>query len=353
MVRLGRVFGAESIWLADHLMGWFPRALWTKDFSWLARGGRSPHAFYEWQVLAGHLAGQVGSMRLGIGVTEPLRRHPVVLAQAALTLSHLTRSAPILGLGAGEAENVVPYGLSFDRPVSRLEEALQVARLCLDAEGPLHFAGEHFTLDGALMDLRPPDGRRPEIWVAAHGPRMLELCGRYGDGWFPAFPMPPAAYASSLTAIRTAAVAAGRHPEAIVPSLEAFVVLGRSEKVARSYLEHRAVRFLALLAPDSMWREAGSEHPLGAGHRGAVDFIPHRHSADEMEAGIGRVPPDLLGARVIWGTPDQVVDQIQALAAAGLRHVVLAPVSGLVSRRAAFDAVRALPGMIRRLRSGT
>ncbi len=31
-----------------------------------------------------------------IGVTEPIRRHPVLLAQAALTLSHLTKRPPIL-----------------------------------------------------------------------------------------------------------------------------------------------------------------------------------------------------------------------------------------------------------------
>ena len=35
------------------------------------------------------------------------------------------------------------------------------------------------------MDLEPPPGRTPQIWVAAHGPRMLQLTGRYSDGWLP------------------------------------------------------------------------------------------------------------------------------------------------------------------------
>ena len=114
-------------------------------------------------------------MRLGVTVTEPVRRHPVLLAQALLTLAHVNRKAPILGIGSGEAENIVPYGLPFDQPVGRLEEALQILRLCFDSQGPLNFQGKHFNLDHAYMDLRAPKRRKPRIWVAAHGPRMLRL----------------------------------------------------------------------------------------------------------------------------------------------------------------------------------
>jgi phthiodiolone/phenolphthiodiolone dimycocerosates ketoreductase len=42
-----------------------------------------------------------------------------------------------------------------------------------------------------------------------------------------------------------------------------------------------------------------------------------------------------------WGTPEQVADKLRAFGKVGLRHVVLAPVSGLVSRRAAIYGIRA------------
>ena len=63
-------------------------------------------------------------MRLGVGVTEPIRRHPLLIAQAMMTLSHLTRRAPILGIGAGERMNLDPYGFDPSEPVTRLDEAL-------------------------------------------------------------------------------------------------------------------------------------------------------------------------------------------------------------------------------------
>ena len=107
-------------------------------------------------MLLGYLASRVGRMRLGVGVTEPIRRHPVLIAQAMMTLSHLTKRAPILGIGAGERMNIDPYGLDSSEPVTRLEEALQIIRLCLSARGPITFSGKHYRLDRATMDLKAP-----------------------------------------------------------------------------------------------------------------------------------------------------------------------------------------------------
>jgi phthiodiolone/phenolphthiodiolone dimycocerosates ketoreductase len=352
MVRAARALGAGSVWLVDHLTGFFPKSVWTPDLTWMARGGASVDAFYEWQVVAGHLASRVGRMRIGIGVTEAVRRHPVVLAQAALTLGHLTGRPPILGVGAGEAENIVPYGLSFEQPVSRLAEALEVMRMCLTAEGPLDFDGRFFRLDGAAFDLRPSPLGAPEIWLAAHGPRMLELTGRYADGWYPAVPMGPERYGESLTAIRDAARGAGRDPAAITASMQLFYLVGRNDADIARQLEHPAVRFLALLAPDSVWKAVGRTHPLGDGFGGMVDIIPADLDRRQVEEAIAAVPSALLRDRLVTGTASEVVSQIRELAEAGLSHVVLSPVSPLVSRRALAHTIRTLPGIVRRLRSG-
>lgn len=352
MVRAARALGAGSVWLVDHLTGFFPKSVWTPDFTWMARGGGSPDAFYEWQVVAGHLASRVGRMQVGIGVTEAVRRHPVVLAQAALTLGHLTGRPPILGVGAGEAENVVPYGLSFQQPVSRLAEALEVMRACFAADGPLDFDGTFFRLDGAVFDLRPSPLGTPEIWLAAHGPRMLDLTGRYADGWYPAVPMGPERYANSLASIRAAARRAGRDPAAITASMQLFYLVGRNDTDIARQLEHPAIKFLALLAPDSVWKATGVTHPLGDGFGGMVDIVPGQLDRHQVEGAIAAVPSDLLRARLITGTASEVVSKIRELAEAGLSHVVLSPVSPLVSRSALAHTIRTLPGIVRRLRSG-
>jgi len=353
LTLMGRALRADSLWTVDHFVGLFPRSVWDEDFTWVAKGGGSPDAFFDWQVLLGNLAKRVGRRaQLAVGVTEPIRRHPVLIAQAAMTLAHLTRRAPILGIGAGERENIEPYGLDFTKPVGMLDEALQIIRLCFESDGPFDFEGEHFQLQDAVLDLRPPDGRVPEIWVAAHGERMLRLTGAYGDGWYPTFPMSPEVYAGKLAVVRAAAEAAGRDPASITPALQSFVVIGRTEADARRLFDSKALRYSALLMSDAVWKRQGLTHPLGDGFRGMIDIIPQRMSREQVEEAIAKVPGDRLAEEAIWGTPSMVADKLQALGEAGLRHVVLVPLSAMVSRWAAINTIRGMFTVSRRLRAG-
>lgn len=342
--------GFDVAWVVDHFLGFYPRSIWDRDFSWAATPGASPHHFYDYQALMGYLARR--NIHIAVGVTESIRRHPVLLAQFALTMSHLARRAPILGIGAGERENVDPYGLSFDRPVSRLEEALQVIRLCFDSDGPIDFTGEFFQLDRAVMDLRPKPGNMPQVWIAAHGPRMLRLTGEYGDGWYPTFPMTPEEFESALATIRGHARRVGRDPESIVPGWQLFCVIGRSTKHARELLASPPVRFTSLLAPGYLWAQAGLEHPLGAGYRGIIDFVPQDYTRAQLQDAMGKVNVDVLSRMVIWGTPDSIAEELRAYVDIGLRHLVLQPASALVSQRDALFALRASIAIQRKLRKG-
>ncbi len=352
--KVARVFRYDAMWTVDHYLGWVPQQLWDKGFLWNADPQGTPHAYLDWQVLLGHLAGRSGRIQVGVAVTEAVRRHPVTLAQAAMTLSHLTKEPPILGIGAGETENTVPYGLDFSRPVRRLEEALQIIRSCFTSRGAFDFEGEVFRLDKAILDLAPPPDRVPQIWIAGHGPRMLSLVGRFGDGWYPTLPYTPGAYADSLALVRTAAVEAGRDPATIVPAWSAIAVLGKTERDARRLLDTPYMRFMSLLAPDEVWQRHGETHPLGEGFAGLVAFVPQWHTEAEIRAARAAVPVDLVADTVLWGTPDAVLSRLRDFVDAGLRHLVLNPASALASRRDMLFSLRAAVSLSRKLRdSGT
>ncbi len=348
--RVARSARLDAVWTVDHFQGWFPQELWNRDMSWMASPESTPHAYFDYQSLIGFLADRVGTMQIGVGVTEVLRRHPVLLAQAAMTWSHMTKTAPILGIGAGERENTVPYGISFDRPVAQLEDALPIIRRCFEARGPFDYHGEVYDLNKAMMDLNPAPGRTPQIWIAAHGPRMLRLTGRYGDGWYPTLPMSPDRYSTALARIRDAAKAAGRDGRSIVPAMQSLAVVGRTEREARRHLGTRIMRFLALLAPASLWEQNGVDHPFGDDYRGLVDFIPSDYPVARVEAALDRVPVDIVAENVLWGTPDMVREHIESLVDAGMRHIVLSPASAAISRRSAVYSVRAVFSILRRVR---
>jgi phthiodiolone/phenolphthiodiolone dimycocerosates ketoreductase len=337
-----RVLKCDSLLLWDHLQDLFPSALWEKSFTWAAGENDSPHEFFDQQTLLGYMAARAGKMAVGVAVTEPIRRHPVVIAQAMVTLAHLGKRAPILGIGSGERENIEPYGLSFANPVSRLEEALQVIRLCFYGKGPLNYQGKFYSLHDARFDLKSPRGRTPQIWVGALGPRMLEMTGRYGDGWYPLGLLSPDEYGERLGVIRDAARAAGRKPDDVLPAFQPYIVIAPTRDEARAMLELRTIKFFGLLAPAESWRKVGVAHPFGEEFRGNVDFLPETYTRAVLDEAIERVPVEAANVGLLVGTPEDIVEQLKPYVAAGMRYVVPQALSAALSRKHALYSLRAL-----------
>ncbi|WP_407686452.1 hypothetical protein [Mycobacterium sp. HUMS_1102779] len=98
-----------------------------------------------------------------------------------------------------------------------------------------------------------------------------------------------------------------------------------------------------MVASPELWRQAGAEHPLGEHFNPLVDFVPERYDRRTMEDAIAAVPETVMTeGPLLWGSPQRVAAQLRSFGQAGLRHVMLAPVSGLVSRRAALYGLWAI-----------
>lgn len=332
--------GFDSIWYPDHLMGWFPRSLWTADRSSVVNLLPSPHIFLDPTILIG-LVGQATERALiGTAVTEPLRRPPAELARAFLTLSHATGGRAVLGIGAGERENVEPYGLDYRHQVSKLDEALHIIRLLWESKDPISFDGRFWKLRKAVIDLPPFADTYPPIWVGAHGPRMLELTGRHADGWLPSYPMDPADYAERLQAVRKAAAEAGRDPEAIEAGFQIYVIVADDHATAHEILASPLAGAMSLVASSEMWERTGRKHPLGEGFEGLRDYVPEWLSESEVAKAVSAYDPDIFHDLVPHGTVEEVAAGIERFVDAGLEHAVLvnlAPLAGLEYVQAAQE----------------
>ncbi len=294
----------HSVWLPDHLVSFWPDSIWTPEFTDLAVTSPSPHRYLDSLAVAGAVA--VSTQRVGIAtsVVDTVRRHPVSLAQSALTLDHLSRGRFILGLGSGELENTVPYGFEFDRPVARFAEALAVIRLLWEHEGPVDFDGEFFRLRRARLDTEPFGGRCPPIWIGANGPRMLELAGRYADGWWPADIWSPDDYAEKLTTLRAAAERAGRDPDAITPALIITCFVGDDDELAE-VVEAPLVKAYVMQIPATVMRAHGHEHPLGDDWRGFHDIDPSSMTRERVLDMLARTDPQAILDVVPHGSPQR------------------------------------------------
>ncbi|MHA1210251.1 MAG: LLM class flavin-dependent oxidoreductase [Candidatus Freyarchaeota archaeon] len=160
--------GLDSVWAADHTVG---IGIKRWDF------------FEAWSVLSA-LAVKTRRVLLGTCVSDPHRRHPAVLAQTLMTLDHLSKGRAILGLGAGEAMNLVPYHIEWDRPVTRLREASEVIIKLLTEEFS-DYDGEFFKLEKAFIRPKGVQEPHPPIYFGANSLRTMRLTAEMGDGWLP------------------------------------------------------------------------------------------------------------------------------------------------------------------------
>jgi phthiodiolone/phenolphthiodiolone dimycocerosates ketoreductase len=323
--------GVDSLWVPDHLNSLFPRSICTERYMGAAKLAPSPDAYLEPWTMLGYVAAhnRLGRLRLGVCVTDAGRRNPAVTAQAAATLHLLTRGRAILGFGPGEREGNEPYGVDWSKPVARFEEALATIQTLWRSKGELvNRDSQWFPLRDAVFDLPPYKGRWPEIWVAAHGPRMLRIAGRHADAWFPAFIFRPKDYARALEVVRTAASDAGRDPSAVTPAVLLAVVTGRSEEDVDEALDSVGAKMYGLTASAEIWARHGIEHPMGPDFTGAQDIQPQTLDEETALEYTSKVPRSLLEEMYLTGTPDQVIEKVAEWRDHGLRYVVVANSSG-------------------------
>jgi len=341
-MRMATLLGANAIWLPDHFMGFAPKWMWRPEVVPVAKVVHSMDALFDPIVLATTAARRHRRAWIGTSVTDPIRRHPMSLAQTFVTLDHLSRGRAILGIGNGLRENTEPYGLPADRRVGRLEEALEIIRMLWASGGePVTFAGRYWQLKDAVFDLPLYRNRPPRLFVGAHFPRMLALCGRYADGWLPGQKVTGEEYAARLTIIREAASAAGRTFDDFLPTQTMLVAFGADqEHVIRRAVQNEYCAYMALGVPPARWAELGKRHPLGEDFAGFTEIVPSRVTREQVADALRQLDAALVREIFYLGTPEQIAAEAAPLAAAGCRHFILANMGALFMKSGAGDLWR-------------
>ncbi|HEX9713891.1 MAG TPA: LLM class flavin-dependent oxidoreductase [Actinomycetota bacterium] len=341
--------GYDAIWWPDHWMGWHPESIWTPDVGEIAAYMPNPHMYLDPIAAMAAAAVHTERVRLGTAVTEPIRRHPALLAHEWISLDHLSKGRMILGIGAGEAENNEPYGIDYSKQVSKLEEALEIIRLLWSTTDKVDYNGRFWTLRDAVCGLGPYGERPPPIWVGALGPRMLEICGRLGDGWLPTIMMPPEVWSERWNTVKDAATKAGRDPDGFDAVVYALTIVAETHEQAHELLDQPIPKAYCLVASHDTFEAYGGEHPFGPGFYGIRDYIPTRIGREEGLAAIEKVPFEVAHAFTAHGTPDELVAMAKAYEQRGATHIVLqnltplaAPAQTGASFRLLDDVVAAL-----------
>jgi alkanesulfonate monooxygenase SsuD/methylene tetrahydromethanopterin reductase-like flavin-dependent oxidoreductase (luciferase family) len=140
----------------------------------------------ELTVALAYLAHQSHRVHFGSLVSPLSFRDPVFLARQAMAIDDLSNGRMILGVGAGWQERehtMFGYDLGDVRTrLDRLEEGLAVITQLIRSDEPVTFSGNFYQLREARLLPRPQ--RPTPILVGGNGPkRTMPLVARYADVW--------------------------------------------------------------------------------------------------------------------------------------------------------------------------
>jgi phthiodiolone/phenolphthiodiolone dimycocerosates ketoreductase len=297
-----------------------------------------------WTVLAA-ISMKTKRIRLGSAVTDTQRSHPSRTAHAVASLDMISGGRAVLGIGAGEAMNIVPYGLPWDSPsgrVTRLEEAIRVIQLLWGSsrKQAVSFQGTCFQLKEAFLSQPPKQKPHPPIFVGAFSSRSaLQVVGRLGNGWY-AWLNTPDTFKERWRVISDAANASGRSADEIEPASHIMMAFPRNSAERKEALKAAKV---TLVMEKTILKSFGRKSTVA--HYQRLGVLPS--DVTEILKAAHEVPDDLVEQTMAIGGIEEVEEKIDSLSKAGVRHFAFADFLAPRSARRTLKIFRRIIGHYR------
>jgi 5,10-methylenetetrahydromethanopterin reductase len=249
-------------------------------------------------------------VKLGTGVTNPLTRHPSVVGSAYATLEEYAPGRMIVGIGLGDS-SVETMGMKPAK-LSYFEKTMAQMRDLLD--------GKEVELETGKIHVLHPCKRKVPIYVAASGPKMLELSGRIADGIIVLVGIADDYIAHACERISGGVKSAGRKLEDI--NLVLWVPCAVSDTArAKDAVKAHVARVVAHPLPYVLDPQ---EQKVLADIRKTYDYYHHMNQA----ANHAEVIPDwLVDKFAIAGTVAECRAQIERLRKTGIQQIAIIPYS--------------------------
>ena len=265
-------------------------------------------------VMLSAIAAVTTRLKVGSAIYHILGRTPATLALQAMGLDELSGGRFLLGIGSSNPTIAKWHGQSFDRPLSRIQEYIEITRAAMRGE-KLNFEGKFFTAQNFKMAFKP-SGRSIPIYVAAFGPKMTRLAGRISDGVL--INMANPTEISRITAeVKAGAQEAGKDPSKMEIICKVRCSIAPNYSVAREALSH-ALTYYALA---DYYRDL-------LGRMGFAEEVEAMRLA--WKAGGFHAARALITDRMFSSLPlvaatsaAQVVEQVQPYVEAGATRIIL------------------------------
>jgi len=284
------------------------------------------------------IAAQTEQIDVGSAIFQIPARTPAMTAMTAATLDTLSGGRFRLGLGvSGPQVSEGWHGVRFDKPLARTREYVAIVRMALGRQ-KVAYDGEFFTLplpDGPgkalTLTVHPVRDDLP-IYLAAIGPKNLELTGEIADGWLAIF------FAPEHAAEHLAAIAAGRAKVGktmdgfdVVPTVPVMI----GDDVAACADAMRAYSALYIGGMGSRDKNFYNQLAVRMGYDAEAAEVQEKYLARDYDGAAAAVPFEFIDRTSLIGPRERIQERLQAYADAGVTTLTIATYAGTLEDRLA------------------
>jgi F420-dependent oxidoreductase-like protein len=293
------------------------------------------------------VAAQCPNIGIGSAIFQIPGRTPALTAMTAATLDTLSGGRFRLGLGlSGPQVSEGWHGVRFDKPLARTREYSDIVKMALSRQ-KVRYDGQHYTLplpDGpgkALQLTVHPVREHIPFYLAAVGPKNLELTGELFDGWLAIFYSPEYAK-ESLAHIETGRAKVGKTMDGfdVVPSMP--IVIGDDVQACADPIRWYAALYIGGMG--SREKNFYNQLAVRMGYEAAAKEIQDLYLDRKYDEAAAAVPFEFLDQTALLGSKERIAERMQVLAASGVTTLTITPSTGDINERKAAlkTAVEAL-----------
>ncbi|MCI0548411.1 MAG: LLM class F420-dependent oxidoreductase [Candidatus Rokubacteria bacterium] len=276
-------------------------------------------------------AARTERIHVGTAIMQIPARTPTLTATTALTLDALSGGRFLLGLGVSGPQVVEGWhGVQFGKPLARTRECVEIVRAVWRREKPLEWSGEYYQIPyrgagatGLGKPLKSIIHGRPDIpiYLAAIGPRNVELAAEIADGWLPIF------FSPERMGVFREALARGFARAGEGKSLARFdvaptaaVVMGADAARCRDMVKPRLALYVGGMG--ARGTNFYNELVCRYGYEDAARRIQDLYLAGKKEEAAAAVPDALVDEVALCGPAERIRDRLAAWREAGITTLI-------------------------------
>jgi 5,10-methylenetetrahydromethanopterin reductase len=277
------------------------------DYLWVCDSSLHARDVYSYLTLAAIYSKR---MLLGPNCTHPFTRHPAVNFNAMATIHEQSAGRGIIVVSTGDRP-VTELGYRTAR-VAVVREMIEMTR-ALQRNSPVNLKGPTFTLKDARLSFKLPS--QIPVYVAASGPRMLQMAGELADGVLFLSGVHPSCVQFALENIKAGAEKMGRDPNVLDVGCTIYGSLSDDECFAREECKPMAAWF-----PQT----APNYAELVGVPKDTIQRIRQAYSGghfDDAKEALHYVTDEMIDAFTVAGPASVWVEKITRIIETGVRNI--------------------------------